>query len=150
MKSLNEFLIETFSNTKLFEMAYSRKDYITKVNNLSGQLVENWCLCKYCTLYDKSNINHKHWQKELHSVIDDLNKMFVKVDKKKATEYALIANDELNNTSHVKRYVKRKFDNEHIICSDLLAKSFVNELSTVINMICISDYDMMTTYCYNV
>ena len=29
------------------------------------KIIENWCLVKYCSLYDTNNINKNHWVNEL-------------------------------------------------------------------------------------
>ena len=57
-------LIEKLNNTKLFEMAYNIKQirsWITS-GNLS-EIVQNWCLVRYCTLYDRNSIYKKELSK---------------------------------------------------------------------------------------
>ena len=34
------------------EMSLPIKDYERKVHGMAWQLVENWCLCKYCQMFD--------------------------------------------------------------------------------------------------
>lgn len=51
--------------TPLTEMALKRKDYKNKVDALSPQLIENWCLLRHCILYNDYN-NQTHWSKELY------------------------------------------------------------------------------------
>ena len=53
MKSLTEYLIYNPIN----EMADSLSDFKNKIDNLLGQLLENWCLVKWCDLYPNSNIS---------------------------------------------------------------------------------------------
>lgn len=48
----------------LTEMAFKRKDYKEKIDNLSSQIVENWCLIRHCRLYNEMD-NCKHWMDEL-------------------------------------------------------------------------------------
>ena len=47
------------------EMSASLKSYRDRIENLRFQLVENWCLCKYCQMFDSQNLNYNHWVKEL-------------------------------------------------------------------------------------
>ena len=35
----------------LYEMAFKRKDYKDKGDNLSQQIIENWCLVRHCTIW---------------------------------------------------------------------------------------------------
>ena len=58
---------------EVFEMATPLKKYINRVENLRIQIVENWCLCKYCQMFDPSNYNFNHWKGELHSYLKDLS-----------------------------------------------------------------------------
>lgn len=46
------------------EMAFKRKDYKRKIDNLSAQIIENWCLIRHCAIYGDKN-NRKHWGDEL-------------------------------------------------------------------------------------
>lgn len=53
-------------------MAISLKAYKTKIDELRFQLVENWCLCKYCQLFNPNCENFAYWIKELKNCIDNL------------------------------------------------------------------------------
>ena len=61
------------------------KDYKNRVDGLRFQLVENWCLCKYCSLFDRDNQNFNHWKIELRSVLKNLKMINIKgnIDKYK-------------------------------------------------------------------
>ncbi len=124
MNYLKEYLVTALASTKLFEMAYSREKYIDKVNDLSRQIVENWCLIRYCTKYDPDNINKNHWKTELLAYCDTLYNLFVKTDKKSATETALISNDELNAPKHIEELLQIKFNKEHFEIKDDICKEF--------------------------
>ena len=56
-----ERCIKEVINEKILisEMAIPLKDYRKKAEDLRFQLVENWCLCKYCQLYSHDNQNLK-------------------------------------------------------------------------------------------
>ncbi len=52
------------------EMAVPLKKYKVRVDGLRFHLVRNWCLCRYCQLFDTTNICFKHWINELEAVIE--------------------------------------------------------------------------------
>lgn len=75
LRTLKMMLAEKLYSTSLFEMAYNInqiRSWITS-GNLS-QIVQNWCLVRYCTLYDRNSIYKKEWSKELYAKIRDLQK----------------------------------------------------------------------------
>ena len=57
MKSIKEYILDVIQESYVFEMAYNRKEIKKRVEALINQIIENWCLIKYCSLYDKNNIN---------------------------------------------------------------------------------------------
>ena len=72
MRDLKNYIFETISNTWLFEMAYNRQEYLYRIMGLNKQIVENWCLVKYCNLYDEENKNRLHWSSELIAHLENL------------------------------------------------------------------------------
>lgn len=56
MMDLKNYILEAISNTYLFEMAYSREKYIDRLMGLDMQILENWCLIKYCNMFDKEKL----------------------------------------------------------------------------------------------
>ena len=48
----------------LFEMAFKRKDYKQRIENLSAQIIENWCLIRHSSFHDETNLK-KYWCVEL-------------------------------------------------------------------------------------
>ena len=53
---LKNYILEAISNTHLFEMADSRQDYLADIRGLRFQILENWCLIKYCNMFDKEKL----------------------------------------------------------------------------------------------
>lgn len=51
----------------IFEMAIPLKKYTEKIETFKYELVKNWCLCKWCQLFDPINDNFNHWKEELSS-----------------------------------------------------------------------------------
>jgi len=67
------------------EMAVPLKTYKTRVDGLRFQLVENWCLCKWCQLFNPECENFAHWITELKACIDNLKFLDIKngIDKRR-------------------------------------------------------------------
>ena len=66
------------------EMAVPLKTYRARVDGLRFQLVENWCLCKWCQLFNPECENFAHWITELKACIDNLKFLDIKngIDKR--------------------------------------------------------------------
>ena len=60
------------------EMAMPLKAYIRKIEYYMYELIQNWCLCKWCQQYDPANVNFNHWMKELRSCINQLKDPILK------------------------------------------------------------------------
>ena len=60
------------------EMSIYKKDYEKRVDDIRFQLVENWCLCKYCQLYCPSKNEFKHWIRELKTCINNIKFLDIK------------------------------------------------------------------------
>lgn len=123
VKSIRDIIVEYFSKTPLFEMAYSREQYINNIDNIANQIVENWCLIHYCILYDSDNENKNHWKQELRAYCKKLLQSIVKVNKLKATNAAMIDILELDNPDQIYAIIYDKFEEEHFdikkdICED--------------------------------
>lgn len=64
---LDEVISSVLSSNRplLTEMAFKRKDYKDKIDNISAQIIENWCLIHYCHISDTDNPAINHWKNEL-------------------------------------------------------------------------------------
>lgn len=155
-------LIEKLNGTQLFEIAYSTKQirsWITS-GNLS-QIVQNWCLVRYCTLYDRNSIYKKEWSKQLYAKIRDLQKIYVKGDKHKIIETCLIKEAEINKKRAVENHLIDKWFDEKLpidVKFDWVVSDFIEELPTIIDYLSVnmssekSTKDSITElkdYCYN-
>lgn len=129
MNSLKTYLVEVLCNTKIFEMAYARAKYQDHVDSLATQLVENWCLIRYCSTVDKNNINKEHWKQELYAHISNLQKQNIKVDKTRATEEVLIRWIGFNNYNMVIRYISDKWYKEKLDIDAKYSEEIANDFS---------------------
>ena len=61
--AMQQIVSEMTYNQKmsLNEMAVPSKTYKARVDNLRLQLVENWCLCRYCQLFNPNSEYFNHW-----------------------------------------------------------------------------------------
>lgn len=122
MNKLTEYLIEQLSKTKLFEMAFSRSTYLTQIGYIAKSIAENWCLVRYCSIYDTDNINKDYWKTELLAHCSNLASMVVSTDKRRATEYGFLTMCEYNDPVVIRRAVQAKFKKEGFnLSSDIYA-----------------------------
>ena len=151
MKKLIDYILERISNTTIFEMAYDRRRYCDTIFNLHTEIVQNWCLVKYCNMFDEENYNRLHWSKELTSYLEKLQNVKLKSgDKLRATELELIESAELDDEEEVFRKCRTKWLDENLPMDKLniVAKEFVNEIENICKYICDPRFDIRN-YAYN-
>lgn len=97
-------------------MAVSLKTYKARVDGLRFQLVENWCLCKWCQLFNPESENFAHWITELKTCIDNLKFLDIKnnIDKRRTLMRMLVGDYDYNNANMIERIVRGKFVRENI------------------------------------
>ena len=152
MKNLVDFVLSNISNTKIFEMAYNRSKYIDKVLGLNKQIVENWCLIKYCNLYDVENYNRLHWCRELITHLSNLNMDVLKNGNKLRATKEAFEIDELYDENQICIICERKWDIENLPLNKLNEVSiyFVKDINKILGLI--SDkpsYQKIKNYVYN-
>ena len=153
MKNLQEFILETISNTWLFEMADSRQSYLSEIRGLRYQILDNWCLIKYCNMYDEENYNRLHWCSELYAHLDNLWRTTLKkgLNKLKTTEYGFIDTAEFDDIDTVIRLLERKWKIEKLPQETLkpVAEEFVKALPRICKMISDRKGENIYDYVYN-
>lgn len=99
------------------EMAVPLEDYKARVDGLRFQLVINWCLCKWCQLYNPNSENFPHWITELKACIDNLKFLDIKkgISKKKTLIRMLVKDYDYDKSSMIERIIRSKFIKEKII-----------------------------------
>lgn len=146
-ESLNNIINETVNDVIkrigiLNEMSIPLKSYKTRVDGLRFQLVENWCLCKWCQLFKIDSENFYHWLCELKCVINNLKLINIKnnIDKKKTLVKMLIKDYDYNDASMIERIIRDKFNHEKItdknqklyVCSEF-SKNIQNLIEVISN-----------------
>lgn len=118
MKSLSQLLYETFCNvgdsimnSRLCEMALDRKEYLSKIENLVDQVLENMVLVKMGSLYNTKKygdipytfiLNKEHWKTELIAHLRKMSSYKIKndnVNKRKSALNKLWDDLDLNSTT---------------------------------------------------
>lgn len=97
-------------------MAVSLKTYRARVDDLRFQLVENWCLCKYCELFNPECENFAHWITELKACIDDLKFLDIKngIDKRRTLIKMLVRDYDYDNANMIERIIRGRFVRENL------------------------------------
>ena len=154
---LKEIINKSIKNV-LNEMAVPLKAYKNRVDGLRFQLVENWCLCKWCQLFNSENENFAHWITELKACIDNLKFLDIKngIDKRKTLTRMLVTDYDYNNVNMIERIVRGKFvrenitDNNQKIC---VCVEFADNINSLIDAISIdiidSDDYIQRTFSYS-
>lgn len=96
------------------------KDFKRTIIGERQNLAENWCLCKYCQLYDKDSLLFNHWKNELDTCCQQMKYVELKGGiKPYRTLYNTLVRDyEVNTLSMVERLTKNKFKKENIFDSE--------------------------------
>lgn len=153
MKDIKNYILEAISNTWLFEMAYSRQDYLRNISGLCYQIVENWCLVKYCNLCDEENYNRLHWSNELVAHLENLRRCQLKsgLSKYKTTKFGFIEIAELDDVDVVDDILELKWDNEKLPGDKrkIISNEFVNSLPKLFELISGKSAIDIKNYVYN-
>ena len=128
------------------EMAVPLKDYRARVDGLRFQLVENWCLCKWCQLFNPECENFAHWVTELKTCIDNLKFLDIKnnIDKRKTLIKMLVKDYDYDNANMIERIIRGKFVRENITNNTQKVQvciEFADNINELINAISIEAID---------
>lgn len=153
MKSIKEYILDVIQESYIFEMAYNRKEIRKRVEALTNQIIENWCLIKYCSLYDKTNTNKNHWKQELRAHLYNIYEMKTKGGNAK-TKYNLISEiiydkKEITSSSKIASIIRIKFRNENIIIHNDICDLCIDNLNYIIELISNNENDDNTDKIYD-
>ena len=132
---INETVEDTLNRIGIInEMAVPLKTYKARVDGLRFQLVENWCLCKWCQLFDPECENFAHWIIELKACINNLKFIDIKngIDKRRTLVRMLIRDYDYNDANMIERIVRGKFVGENI-CNNYQKARVCTEFADNIN-----------------
>ena len=155
--NIKEYILEKLQNTLVFEMAYSRKELKNSFDGILDQIIENWCLVKYCSLYDRNNINKKHWANELTAHMYNILKRQLKNGGEDAKLQLLKSvtyeQKEYTTSVAIKNCIRLKFKKENIQIPDVVCSACIDDLETILGLISKRDteenYENIDTYIEN-
>ena len=121
-------------------MAVSLKAYKARIDEFRFQLVENWCLCKYCQLLNQDCENFDYWIKELKNCIDNLKFLDIKngIDKRKILTQMLINDYDYDSADMIERIVRGEFGRNNISDNNQkirICKEFADNINGLIDVI---------------
>lgn len=153
MKSIKEYILSVIQESYIFEMAYDRKEIRKRVESLTNQIIENWCLIKYCTLYDNENRNKNHWKQELRAHLYNIYEMKIKGGNT-TTKYNLISEiiydkKEITTSSKIASIIRLKFRTENIIIHNDVCDLCIENLKYIIELISNNENDDNTDKIYD-
>ena len=109
-------LIEYIESNIITEMAKSLSDFKQLVSDLSDQIVENWCLVKWCDIYPDELTSKRlrnHWATELKSYLYKISKERLKSCRKdKVIQDEWFDHLELNDAQIVSDIIRNKFNKD--------------------------------------
>lgn len=121
-------------------MAVSLKAYKAKIDEFRFQLVENWCLCKWCQLFKPDCENFAYWIKELKNCIDNLKFLDIKngIDKRKILTQMLINDYDYDSTDMIERIIRCECGKNQKI---RICKEFADNINSLIDAISSNEID---------
>lgn len=126
------------------EMAMSLKDYKNRVESLMQQILENWCLVRYCTLTNDKQEMKNHWKMELRAHINNIASIKLKNgNSPTAKQNALYSlwnmYDWDTDESCISRRLYVKFEEEEISTNNTIfaqiVTDFKNETKNIIKIL---------------
>lgn len=150
-KIINETVNDVLNRIGVMnEMAVPLKIYRARVDGLRFQLVENWCLCKYCQLFNPECENFAHWLKELKACINNLKFLDIKngIDKRRTLTLMLIDDYDYDKTNMIVRIINDKFDSENINNNTQRARVASAFADGIQNLIEVISVDTISTNSY--
>ena len=102
------------------EMALPLKAFRQRIDGLRFQLIENWCLLKYCQLYDKNNANFAHWGSEFLACAKNVRDFEIKggIGKQRTLRSMFVDDYDYNQARKILVIIQDKFDIEGMTDDD--------------------------------
>lgn len=115
LDSLTEDEKDILLETNLFEQAKSRNEFISFVENIGWQIVENVCLILFMNQYRSNILTISHWKTELYAHCSNILKKKVKSgDKRKLLEHTFFSVMDFSDNEHIFNALWEKFDTEGV------------------------------------
>lgn len=139
---------------ELSEMSIPRKEYKERIENLSQQLLENWCLVRWCRNVNlKTHPLRNHWAKELRThfvAMANLNMKNGDYPKRLKLVREIWKERDFDNADTVRLIVSGKFDDEQINRNSEVFQKTTEECAHAANditmLIALRDYNRISQY----
>ena len=165
MKSLVEWLGDALLESRVMEQAVTRSNFKNNARGQIDNLIENWCIIKWArqTGDEKYVRCINHWKQELRASMNNVSKYELKSGNIRSVINDVFdekMGDWHKNRREAMRYVTRvmtkKLDDEgyYLVSKergiiDDIASEFIDNIDTIVNIICSDDYEDMREYIYN-
>lgn len=150
MKTLKNILKEDL----ILEMSIPKKSFKDKIENLSQQILENWCLVRFCKLTNRTTLK-THWSYEFRNHILSLMRYKIKQNNDYENRLKVVKEvwDELEyntDTNVINMTVNNKFRKEDIDTKSQeyyqVLEDCMNESNTIIDLIAKADINLLDDY----
>lgn len=139
---------------ELSEMSIPRKEYKERIENLSQQLLENWCLVRWCRNANlKIHPLRNHWAKELRThfiAMANLNMKDGDYPKRLKLVREIWKKRDFDIIDTIRLIVSGKFDDEQIDRNSEAFQKTIVECTHAANditmLIALRDYDKISQY----
>ena len=136
-----ESTIKRISSGIVNGIAVPLKTFRQRVDGLRFQLIEDWCLLKYCQLYSPNNVNLTHWSSEFIACADYIRGSEIKrfMNKQTTINKMLVIDYDYNQSRKILPIIRDKFDLEKIHDNakrEAVALEFSNSINSLITYLC--------------
>ncbi|MCQ2199435.1 MAG: hypothetical protein MJZ19_06920 [Paludibacteraceae bacterium] len=150
-------VLEENKRGMLNEMALPRKDYKDKVDSLIPQILENWCLVRYCSITDRTEYKI-HWSDELRGHLLTVSRFSIKgndsIESRKKVLQEIWTENDYNQAQFLNMTVVNKFIKEGIDTSTAeygqVLKDCIDAEQDLFDIILSRDVDLITNYSRNI
>lgn len=154
-RTIADAISQAMNNSlELSEMSIPRKEYKERIENLSQQLLENWCLVRWCRNANlKIHPLRNHWAKELRThfiAMANLNMKDGDYPKRLKLVREIWKERDFDDITTVRLIVSGKFDDEQIDRNSEAFQKTIVECAHAANditmLIALRDYDRISQY----
>lgn len=146
-------VIKKHKDCLLAEMAFKKKVYMEKIDNLLPQIIENWCLVRHCVLTGKTN-NLVHWSNELIGHLYTVCRLHMKDNAKFEDHRKAILqvwyNNDYDQARTIAFVIQWKFNKEKFEVSgpvfNTICQDMVNAQDDIVNIIAAGDLTKVVPY----
>ena len=149
-KDLNVIIENVIKKNKkfMFEMAFPRKIYMSKIDGIAPQIIENICLIRHCVICNQTAYK-THWMKELKGFMETVMRCDIKNSKGWETKESAIRQVcEYNDffiPEKIEWVIRTKFKEEGFDVTDAtflqVISDCINTFNTLIHILSSGTYE---------